>query len=100
MTKWTLPKKSQQTVRVDGRIIQLSGFNSADVMAAFQAGRNEALDESARICEALDIEFKMKSDELDAMEDSFFGGMSCGAFESAERIRKLLEHASVDINIS
>ena len=55
MTKWTLPKKSQQTVRVDGRIIQLSGFNSADVMAAFQAGRNEALDESARICEALEI---------------------------------------------
>ena len=100
MTKWTLPRKSRQTVRVDGRIIQLTGFNSADVIAAFQAGREEALEESALLCEALEKEFKAKSDELDALEDSFFWGMSCGAFEGAKKIRKLLELPSVDIIIS
>jgi hypothetical protein len=98
MTKWTLPQKTRHSVYVDGNKIQLSGFMSADVIAAYEAGRGEALEEAAQLCDALEKDFKKKRDELDALEDSFYWGMSCGAFESAAEIRKLLARASVDIS--
>lgn len=99
MAKWRLPPKTRHSVFVDGNKIQLSGYISADVMAAFEAGRREALEEAAHLCEALEKEYKKKREELDTPDDSLYWGMSCGAYECTTEIRKLLGRLSVDINI-
>jgi len=99
MAKWTLPQKSRHYVYVDGNKIQLSGYTSADVLAAFEAGRSEALEEAAKLCDALERDFKKKKEELDDLDNSFFWGMSCGAFESAAEIRRHLDRIAVDIRI-
>jgi len=96
MTKWTLPKKTKHSVVVKGNKVQLSGFVSADVLAAYEAGRREALEEAAHICEALERDYKKKREEIDSLEDSLYWGMSCGAFESAAEIRKLLARTTFE----
>ncbi|WP_342618721.1 hypothetical protein [Rhodoferax sp. GW822-FHT02A01] len=96
MTKWTLPQKTKHSVVVKGNKVQLSGFNSADVLAAYEAGRREALEEAAQLCDALEKDYKKKREEIDSLEDSLYWGMSCGAFESAAEIRKLLARMPVD----